>query len=172
MSRAEPLVRLPDGFEDEFPDASALATEVFLNLGVLSGGIRGAVEAFLRSHGITSLAAFNVLTVLGGDADPLQPSQIAERMMVTRATTSGLLDALERRGLVERTRGDGDGRQRLVVLTRRGRRLVDTVVPEIHCLERALLSCLSERELRALRATTAKLQHHVMSLAPDVELGI
>ena len=103
MSKSRASARVPDGFADEFPDGSALATEVFLNLGVLSGGIRSAAEGLLRSHGITSMAAFNVLTVVGGDADPLQPSQIAERMMVTWATTSGLLDALERRGLIERS---------------------------------------------------------------------
>ncbi|HZQ83251.1 MAG TPA: hypothetical protein VFA83_00355 [Acidimicrobiales bacterium] len=56
----EPFIRLPAGFETEFPDASALATEVVLNLGTLTGGVRKAIERTLRSRGVTPAAAFNV----------------------------------------------------------------------------------------------------------------
>src|SRR4051794_12177361 len=110
MSRGpEPVIRIPEGFDVEFPDGSRLATEVFLNIGLLVGAVRSAVERFAIAEGLPSMAAFNVLSVLGGDPAPLRPSVIAERMMVTRATTTGLLDSLERRGLVRRAAGGDDG---------------------------------------------------------------
>src|SRR5262245_20969280 len=117
---AEPLIRVPPDFEDEFPDGSALATDAFLNPGVLVGGVQIVGKDMLTGHGLTSPAAFNVLTVLEGSPDPLAPSVIAERMMVTRATMTGLLDSLERRTLVRRVAGSVDGRQRLAAITVKG----------------------------------------------------
>ena len=55
--RNEPLVRVPDSFGAEFPDGSALATEAFLNIGLLTGGVRSAVEGLLRRHSVTSFGA-------------------------------------------------------------------------------------------------------------------
>src|SRR2546430_1660138 len=101
----QPALRVPDAFEREFPTASRRATEAFLNIGVLVGGVRSAVETLVAAEGLPSMAAFNVLSVLGGDPEPLRPSVIAERMMVTRATITGVLDSLESRGFVRRVAG-------------------------------------------------------------------
>src|SRR4051812_23953206 len=56
----KPLVRVPLSFTEEYPDGSLLATETFINIGLLTGGVRSAVEALLRRHGVTSFGAFNV----------------------------------------------------------------------------------------------------------------
>jgi DNA-binding MarR family transcriptional regulator len=175
LSRVEPFLRVPAEFEDEFPDGSALATELFLNLGMLVGGVRSAVEDHLRARGVTSMAAFNVLTVVGGAGGPLQPSQIADRMMVTRATMTGLVDGLDARGLLTRRPAGStprDGRHRLVAITPAGRALVDALVPELHRIERALMACLSEREQRAMLSATAKLQRHLTEVLPEATLGL
>ena len=163
---------MPPGFEAEFPDGSALATEAFLNVGVLTGGVRSAVEGILRGEGITSLAAFNVLAVVDGDPSPIGPSVIAGRMMVTRATMTGLLDSLEARGLIERRPSGADGRQRLVQLTPEGRRITRRLVPEMHRFERDLMSCLSDDELEAFLEFVARLQQRIMALEPSATLGI
>src|SRR3954453_13872384 len=100
--RMQPAVRVPPSFDDEFPSASRRATETFLNIGLLAGAVRAAVETMVTNEGLPSMAGFNVLSVLDGDGEPLRPSVIAQRMMVTRATITGLLDSLEARGLVAR----------------------------------------------------------------------
>jgi DNA-binding MarR family transcriptional regulator len=145
---------------------------VFLNVGVLSGTVRAAVTRFLGRHGITSMGAFNVLTVLHGERSPLPPSVIAERMMVSRPTITGLIDSLERRRLVQREASADDGRQRVVRLSRQGRRLIDPVVPELHRFERDLFAGISRREMEAFRTTIAKLQQRVMELSPEAPVGI
>src|SRR5215211_1354565 len=139
-----PAVRLPPGFEREFPGASRLATEAFLNIGLLTGAVRTAVDALVAEERLPSMAAFNVLSVLGGDPEPLRPSTIAERMMVTRATITGVLDSLESRGLVRRSPSSDDGRSREVALTRAGRAVVDRLVPRMHDFERDLMSVLTD----------------------------
>jgi DNA-binding MarR family transcriptional regulator len=111
---------VPENFEDEFPRGSALATEAFLNIGLLTGGVRNAFEQLIFDAGLPSMAAFNVLSVLAGDPEPLRPSVIADRVMVTRATTTGVLDSLEARGLISRDFHHADGRSRVIAITLSG----------------------------------------------------
>lgn len=167
-----PAVRVPESFDAEFPTASRLATETFLNIGLLVGAVRAAVEDLVAEEGLPSMAAFNVLSVLGGDQAPLRPSTIAERMMVTRATVTGVVDSLEARSLVRRRADTGDGRARAVALTHRGRVIVDRLVPRLHEFERDLMCVLSDGELRAMLRKVAHLQGRVQVLAPTARLGI
>jgi DNA-binding MarR family transcriptional regulator len=165
-------VRVPTSFAREFPDASRRATETFLNIGALTGAVGAAVDGILATEGLSSRAAFNVLSVLGGDPSPLRPSVVAGRMMVTRATVTGLIDSLERRGLVRRTEATDDGRSRPVALTPAGRRIVRRLVPRMHRFERELMRVLSNDELDQLLAMVTRLQARIEELAPEVELGI
>jgi DNA-binding MarR family transcriptional regulator len=171
-SRPEPFVRVPGSFDDEFPDCSRLATETFLNIGVLVGTVQAAVEKLVVQEGLPSAAAFNVLSVLAGDPSPLRPSEIAARMMVTRATTTGLLDTLERRGLVRRTVASRDGRSREVRITDPGRRVVERLVPAMHRFERDLMEALPDGRLRQLLAMVAMLQQRIAAIEPEIRVGI
>jgi len=165
-------VQVPSAFDDEFPDASRRATETFLNIGLLVGGVRSAVEMLVADEGLPSMAAFNALSVLGGDPAPLRPSVIADRMMVTRATITGVLDSLESRELISRVVGTDDGRSREVALTRAGRAIVRRLVPRMHAFERELMCVLSDRQLDDLLRMVARLQEQVQTLSPGARLGI
>jgi len=172
MSTPPPFVRVAPGFEDEFPDASPLATECFMNFGVVAGTVQAALTALFASHGVPSLGAFNVLTILEGADGPLAPSTIAERMVVSRPTITGLLDTLEARRLVERRAHRTDGRRRVVVLTRRGRATVERLLPTVHAFERDVLSCFDGAEQQQLLDLLAKLEHHLVARFPHTEAGI
>ena len=168
----EPAVRVPESFDREFPRASRRATETFLNIGLLVGGVRGAVESMVAAEGLPSMAAFNVLSVLAGDPEPLAPSVIAERMMVTRATTTGVLDSLETRRLIRRTSSATDGRARQVSITKAGKAIVERLVPRLHDFERDLMGALTDRELDQLLRLIARLQCQMATVAPATRLGI
>ena len=168
----EPALRVPSSFDAEFPTARRRATETFLNLGLLAGGVRSAVEGLITDMGISSMAAFNVLSVLAGDPEPLKPSTIAARMMVSRATITGVLDSLESRGLVDRLSHRLDGRARSVTITAEGRALVNQLVPRVHEFERVLMSELTDTELDTLLASVARLQEQLRRVAPHARLAI
>lgn len=168
----EPFIRIPESFGDEFPDASRGATTAFLNVGVLAGAVRGAVEALVAGEGLPSMAAFNVLSVLAGDPTPLRPSTIADRMLVTRPTVTGLLDSLERRGLIRRVDDDADRRSRPAELTAAGREIAARLVPAMHRFERDLMTALDDEELATFLGFVARLQHRIGEVAPDARLGI
>ena len=168
----EPFVQVPESFDAEFPGASRLATETFINIGMLVGAVQAMMDRLVVAEGLPSAAGFNVLSVLAGDPAPLRPSVIAERMMVTRATTTGLLDTLEARGLIRRETSDSDGRSRVVSLTGHGRRVVNRLVPAMHGFEAELMNALSDSQLRDLRTMVAALQARARSIDPQVRFGI
>lgn len=121
----------------EFPDLDPSATEVFLHLLRAGDEAFRVVEAQLAQHEITQ-GRFGVLMALWGNCQradcenekPLTPAELADRTGVTRATITGLVDTLERDGLVTRTPHPQDRRMMSVGLTLRGEELLAKIMPE------------------------------------------
>jgi DNA-binding MarR family transcriptional regulator len=154
-------LRLVDqGFEKRYPGADALATNCAINLFVLKEQLEAFSQAFSAKYGIPSPAAFNVLAILDGAGEPLNPSVIAERMMVTRPTMTGTLGSMVARKLVTVRKHPTDGRMQLVELTDLGRQRVRKMRPMLHRAEKKWMSCLGMAGQRRLLRTLAKLQAH------------
>jgi DNA-binding MarR family transcriptional regulator len=162
-----PLVRVHGDFEREFPTGSALATECFLNLGRVALAMLSELGRLLDGFGVPSYTSFNAMTVLAGAGEPIPPSVVASRMVVTRPTVTGILDTLERLGLVMRSAHRSDGRMRLVSLTEAGRDLVLIVLPEVHRFEEQVLGALDHGQQRTLLDSLALLADRLESTAAD-----
>jgi DNA-binding MarR family transcriptional regulator len=136
-----------------------------LNLVGLSNRIEAYGLAVIREEGIPSAAAFNVLTILQGEGGALLPSTIAERMIVTRGTVTGVLGSLERRGLVRRSAAPArsDGRTRPVRITPKGRGRVEAILPRLHQAERDWFDVLAPAQQSQLLRLMAIVQRG----APD-----
>jgi DNA-binding MarR family transcriptional regulator len=139
----------------ELPDLDPSATEVFLNLLRAGDEAFRVVEMHLAKYEITQ-GRFGVMMALWGVGQQagcptsLTPAALAERTGVTRATITGLIDTLERSGLVTRTPHPDDRRMVSVGLTPRGERLLIKILPA-HFREMAwLMEPLSEPERKTL----------------------
>jgi MarR family transcriptional regulator, 2-MHQ and catechol-resistance regulon repressor len=160
MRAIEPLIRVGDDFEDEYPGASGLATECYANL-------CRAAELLMELHNRQSLdeyqlspGARQVLAIVEGAGEPLEPTVIAERLLVTTASVTSLLDNLERRGLIRRLPHPEDRRKLLIEITSAARDIVDHLLPAFHARERAVMDAtLSSTEQRQLLKSVASLQH-------------
>jgi DNA-binding MarR family transcriptional regulator len=129
-------------------------------------GVLAAIDAALRHHRL-SRAGREALAVLDGADGPLSPTAIAERLIVTNASVTSLLDTLERRGLVERRPDPGDRRRLLVVITPEGTALVDRFLPEVVALQTAALAGLSESQRAQLLELLAAVDDGLAGLAPE-----
>jgi len=105
--------------------------------------------------------------VLEGAGGPLSPTVIAERLLVTTASTTSLLDTLERRGLVTRLPDPDDRRRQLVTLTDAGRRIVDEFLPQVVALQTAVMAGISETERTRLLRSLAAIREAITELDPD-----
>lgn len=102
-------------------------------------------------HGLQR-GEFDVLAALRRSGEPfeLNPSVLADTMMLSRAGMTGFIDRLESAGLVRRVADAGDRRAVRVALTAAGRALVDEVVTAHSENETRLLSVLSAKDRRDL----------------------
>jgi DNA-binding MarR family transcriptional regulator len=106
-------------------------------------------ERFFRSH--ISEGRFTVLALLLNASDwSMTPSGLASGSGVTRATMTGLLDGLEKEGLVERKAFKNDRRKTLVRLTKKGRDYLLEILPEYFSLLAEIGSGLSESQRKSL----------------------
>ncbi len=88
---------------------------------LLSWNPRELIVAFRRwHHDAFSLMHLNVLTILEMDGSASM-SQLAEALDVSVASMTGIVDRMEKRGLVERARDGDDRRVVLVHATEAGR---------------------------------------------------
>lgn len=161
MSRGgpEPIVRVGDDFEEEYPGASALATECYANLIRAGDLLLGLHNRQTLDEYQLSPSARSVLAVVEGAGQPLEPSVIAERLMVTTGSMTSLLDNLERRGLVRRLPHPDDRRKLLIDITPDAQAIVDELLPKLHARERDVLgAALTVAEQRTLLRLVAKVQ--------------
>lgn len=92
---------------------------------------------------------------------------IAEESGVSKATLSGVLNTLEKHGLVTRKRGVADKRLVTVALTPAGTRLIKKLFPLINEQESYVCRDLSSRE-RA--ETAAYMRRLVEAIAPEADI--
>lgn len=163
--------RVPDravrkAFESEFPGASASANAVVRAVITASSVLVGVMAAVERRHGLSNAAA-QTLAIIEGAGEPLTPSIIAERLMVTTGSMTSLLDTLERRELVRRDAHPSDRRRLLVHLTPEGEALVDTFLPEIVAVQTAIVAELSEAD----RAAAVHLSERLVAAAEAIDVA-
>lgn len=114
------------------------------------------LEANLSRFGL-SFARVGILALLLGSGEGgMTPSELADEGGISRATVTGLLDGLEKDGLVERIKHPHDRRMLYVHLTEQGRDLVAAVAPTHFELVAGLMRSLTELELQQLMALMDK----------------
>lgn len=96
----------------------------------------------LRAYGL-SAGGRQVLAVLDGVGGSLSPTAIADRLIITTASITSLLDTLQRRGLVERSPDVYDRRRVVVTITAEGRRVIRRLLPEMLALQDEVAAALS-----------------------------
>ena len=153
---------MPDDYYDQTPDGSVLATEAVMNTVLTANLLSDRIERLLRPLGISSSGGL-VLGLLR-DHGPTSPSTLSERLVVTRATMTGVIDSLERRRFVSRSPHATDRRSVMVDITLAGLAVLQELRVIVHRNERAWMSVLSEEGLRAL---IEQLQHIQDSLTGE-----
>ena len=115
---------------ERYPTLNPTASEAFLHLLRTGDAVFEAESRYLAQHHL-SQGRFTVLMLLNCSASsPSTPAELAEEAGVTRATMTGLLDTLERDGIVSRTADLHDRRTVRVCLTEAGRLLIDRMLPD------------------------------------------
>jgi DNA-binding MarR family transcriptional regulator len=134
----------------ELPEIEAIlnlvrTTDLFLN----------RFGKLFKEHGLTP-SQYNVLRILRGEAKPLPSLEIARRLLQQVPAITGLIDRLEKQGLVERNRCTEDRRVVYVQITNQGKKKLKKIdKPEVE-LHQQLIGHLTGKELCELSRLLVK----------------
>jgi DNA-binding MarR family transcriptional regulator len=117
------------------------------------------LKAGTHFHAIidTALAAFDLtarqflVLTFAGSADPLSQSELSARLGLDPTIVLGVIDALEDRGAIQRTRDPADRRRSLVEITTSGRKLHAKASAAVDTAEREFLRPLPGSDRKELR---------------------
>ncbi len=129
-------------------DRQALQRELLEEMTAWSPRDRDGAFKTWHRHAL-SLVHLNVLTALEAEG-PLSMRRLAEAMDVSDASATGIVDRMEKRGLVERRHGTDDRRQVLVHPTPAGAQVFSDMAAHRRSALAKVLAELTEEELAAL----------------------
>jgi DNA-binding MarR family transcriptional regulator len=121
-------------------------------------------ERLLR-HGI-SMAQLHVLNLVHSHGE-MAMSRLAEMLDVSLSNATGLIDRVEERGFVERTRVSTDRRVVLVQLTPAGRQVLDEVEVGREQILRRVLDRLDPAQLAGVASAMADLRNAFVATLTD-----
>ena len=151
------------------PAIEPSACDAFFNLLRTGDDVYAVVDRLLAERGM-SQGRFTVLALLGRECEegkktaccekrgPATPATLAEEAAVTRATMTGLIDTLEKDGLVTRVPDPVDRRTVHVRLTDQGRSVLEEILPDYFTCVARLLRPLNQTERKQLVKLLQKVQ--------------
>lgn len=137
-------------FAKRYPELDIASIETCLAFLHTTADVYQALDVHFARYGL-SRGKFTLLMQLYlADEKGLTPSECAERADVTKATITGLLDGLERDGLVRRLPDVTDRRMLRLQLTDKGRDLLSQMLPDHFCRTTDLMANLTDSEKKTL----------------------
>lgn len=145
-----PNAEILSKFAERYPDADIHKVLQFLTVLRIGSDLSLMLDNFLAGYGLLQ-GRWWVLILLMREADlTTTPSILASKAGVSRATMTGLLDGLEREGLVSRVADKHDRRRLAIQLTAAGQAKLDQVMPAYYQRVNALMDSLSSTEAEEL----------------------
>ncbi len=154
-------VKIAPDFEQRYPGASPKATECAMNLVLTADLLEKRIGSLLQPFGLSPATGL-VLSILADTKTPISPNQIAERLIISRASVTSLIDSLEKHGYVKRQPHGSDRRMLLIELTEPGRQVVDKFRPIVHQHQHQWLHFLTGSEQEQIIQMLHRLQATLM----------
>jgi len=134
--------------------------ETMVSLVRTSSLLLRAAGRFFAKYVVTEVQ-FNILMALQGRNESLSQQELSERLVVTKSNVVGLIDRLEKTGLVKRQTDPNDRRANKVTLTAEGKTIVKKIEGDYIGEINRLLSGLSKTEKKGIVNSTQKIREYL-----------
>ncbi|MCS7022942.1 MAG: MarR family transcriptional regulator [Gemmataceae bacterium] len=129
----------------------SLEQEAYLSLWRTYDRLKMLEDELFAAYDLTA-QQYNVLRLLRAAREPLATLALAERLISRAPDITRMLDKLEQRGLISRTRSTTDRRTVRVSITAAGRWLLDQLAEPLRRCHQQQLGHLSSKQLQQLIA--------------------
>lgn len=136
----------------------SLEHEALLNIYYTAITLKKRAAEFFSSYGLSDVQ-FNLMMMIrhhGGD-EGLSQARLSEMMMVNRANITGLIDRLEKAGMLRRTAA-ADRRYNMIQLTEKGIQILDKSDPAYGSEVQDVMAGLTQAELKDLISACEKIR--------------
>ena len=170
VARRDYVDQILEQWSRERPDLDASPMGTIARIWRLARLSEAATEEIFAEHGL-SRGGFDVLAALRRAGAPyeLSPTELYSSLLISSGAMTNRIDRLEEMGLVERIPDADDRRGIKVVLTARGRTVIDDAVRDHLENERRMLDVLSASERRVLPKLLRELLVHLGDLADPLD---
>jgi len=134
------------------------------SVGRISRKLNKVTKESIASYGLTTSQFFMLIALY--EENGILISKLAEKVALDRATLTGLVDRLERDGLVKRTNDPNDRRAIKIYLTDKAEDLRHDLLEIYHKNNSMFLSILSPKERQTFEAVVEKLDQAQFMLHP------
>jgi MarR family transcriptional repressor of emrRAB len=160
-----PTARTLHDLTRRYPDLDPSSLMSCIELMRTGSDMLAALEKILGRYGL-SQGRFLTLIVLNRDPEEeVTPSDLAERVGVTRATMTGLLDTLTKDGWIERVQHNEDRRRVVVRLTTDGLKHLGRMLPGYYREISMIMEGLNEQEHETLVTVLSKVRQGLFRFA-------
>jgi len=143
------------GHRKRFAQFDAATLRALLALRGTAQRVENALGAWFGDSGLTP-QKFGVLIVLHAEEDAITLSDLRKLLGTTQANVTGLVAGLERDGYIARAASTEDRRVSYVSLTKSGKKIVASLLPQYFAHQRNALKALSQTEKKTLVALLEK----------------
>lgn len=116
-----------------------------------------------------SPSQFNILNLLRDFPDGLPQVELSRLLITHRSNMTGLIDRLEKRGLVERHDDPLDRRAYKIVMTEKGREVIFEILPHYYETAEAIWAGFDMARCRSLSAELKHLESSVLRMQEKLE---
>ena len=127
-------------------------------MGVWWGGLmlKKAARGYFKDQPLTE-TQFNVLVVLEIAETQLTQRELSDRLLVDKSNLTGLVDRMEKNGVIVRRSVEGDRRCNVIEITPKGLQLLAKAKPGYEALVKRIMSVFSNEETAELTNFMLKL---------------
>ncbi len=134
---------------DNAPTPFALEDFLPYRLSIVTQTVSSALSKIYASRFDLSVPQWRVMAVLGR-YEPISANEVCDRTVMDKVAVSRAVQAMLRRGLVERTVDTSDRRRSALRLSKRGWAIHNEIVPMALEYERRLLQAMTPEERASL----------------------
>ncbi|MCF7669731.1 MAG: MarR family transcriptional regulator [Verrucomicrobia bacterium] len=123
----------------------------------------------LFSRWALSPSQFNLLNLLKNEPAGMSQTELGRQLVMHKSNVTGLVDRLQKRGLVDRRKTLGDRRAYSVVITEKGRRIIAEILPHYYSATESVMAPISLKRVNDLISDISRIMEHAHQLTHEVK---
>lgn len=143
---AIPSRTILEKYANVIPEINPSSVIAMLQVLQVSAEIQHVIIDVLEKEHQLSKGKLHVMIILHQEENGIAPSELADKVGVTRATISVMLRRMTRDGLVYSLLNEQDARAKKICLTEKGRHFMNEILPGHYLRITKLMGNLSEKE--------------------------